>query len=331
MTKANDRLTDFDIVIIGSGIAGLSCARRLAQAGRTSIVVDKGRGLGGRVATRRAEGFQFDHGAQFIHAKNADFAALIKEMTAAGAAADWAIDTTRVRSVGTPGMSSLAKYLATGIEVRQGLQVTRLISTESHWQIEANGCDPFRASRVVITAPSPQVPTLLGTHHPLHPLLARLARVAFAPCLTLMAVIEGNAAPFVAREDPEDDLAWIACDSSKPGRSVQAAQGGHSWVAQASPRFSETFLEEDPIALSARMLPMLCNRIGASSTQVVYATAHRWRYARVTQPLGEAFVKSEDNRLYCGGDWCLGPRVEAAWQSGVAMAEDILRHTTALP
>ena len=77
MTKTNDRLTDFDIVIIGSGIAGLSCARRLAQAGRTSLVVDKGRGVGGRVATRRAEGFQFDHGAQYIYAKNADFAALI--------------------------------------------------------------------------------------------------------------------------------------------------------------------------------------------------------------------------------------------------------------
>ncbi|MFM1879831.1 MAG: hypothetical protein RLZZ344_65 [Pseudomonadota bacterium] len=328
MAKTNDRLTDFDTVIIGSGIAGLSCAHRLAQAGRTSLVVDKGRGLGGRVATRRAEGFQFDHGAQYIHAKNADFAALIKEMTAAGAAADWAIDTARVRSVGTPGMSSIAKYLATGIEVRQGLQVTRLISTGGCWQIEANGCDPFSASRVVITAPSPQVPALLSAHHPL---LARLARVAFAPCLTLMAVIEGNAVPFVTREDPEDDLAWIACDNSKPGRSAQGARSSHSWVAQASTRFSETFLEEDTIALTARMLPMLCDRIGASSTQVVYATAHRWRYARVIQPLGEAFVKSEDNRLYCGGDWCLGPRVEAAWQSGVAMAEDILLHTTALP
>ena len=325
MTKTDDSPNDFDIVIIGSGIAGLSCARRLAKAGRTSVVFDKGRGLGGRVATRRTEGFQFDHGAQYIHAKNADFAAIIREMKAAGAAADWAIDTTRMRAVGTPGMSSVAKYLATGIEVRQGLQVTRLISTEGRWYIEANGCDPFSASRVVITAPSPQIPALLGAHHPL---LARLAPVAFAPCLTLMAVIEGKAALFVAREDPEDDLAWIACDSSKPGRH---AQGASSWVAQAGPRFSETFLEEDPVALTARMLPMLCDRIGASSTQVVYATAHRWRYARVTQPLGEAFIKSEDNRLYCGGDWCLGPRVEAAWQSGVAMAEDILRHTTALP
>ena len=53
------------IAVIGSGIAGLACARRLSDAGYAPILFDKGRGIGGRLATRRTpDGRQFDHGAQ---------------------------------------------------------------------------------------------------------------------------------------------------------------------------------------------------------------------------------------------------------------------------
>jgi predicted NAD/FAD-dependent oxidoreductase len=72
------------IVIIGSGIAGLACARRLAKAGLSPIVLDKGRGIGGRVATRRVGNLQFDHGAQFVNAHGAGFATVLAGLSAAG-------------------------------------------------------------------------------------------------------------------------------------------------------------------------------------------------------------------------------------------------------
>ncbi|MEL0004062.1 MAG: FAD-dependent oxidoreductase [Rhodospirillales bacterium] len=57
------------IVIIGAGITGLSCARTLANHGQASLILEKGRGVGGRVSTRRAQnGMTFDHGAQYISA-----------------------------------------------------------------------------------------------------------------------------------------------------------------------------------------------------------------------------------------------------------------------
>jgi renalase len=67
----------FDIVIIGGGMAGLSAATALAKTGASVTVLDKGRGPGGRMAARRVEigGEQvsFDHGAQYLTARDPAF------------------------------------------------------------------------------------------------------------------------------------------------------------------------------------------------------------------------------------------------------------------
>ncbi len=304
------------VVVIGAGIAGLACARRLAQAGVPTLVLDKGRGIGGRVATRRAEGMQFDHGAQYVTAREEGFVALLRDLAAQGAVAPWADGTGRSHNVGTPGMSALAKALGTGLDVRQNALVSRVQPVAGGWQLRVGDAD-LAAARVVITVPAPQVAGLLGADHPL---VAPLAGVRLAPCLTLMAGIAGPA-PFVTRKDPDDPLAWIAQDSSKPGRPSGAVT---AWVAQAGEAFSVEHLEKDPTQIAALMLPLLCDRLGAAPDSVAHAVAHRWRYARVTQALGQPFLRSADATLYLGGDWCIGPRVEAAWTSGTAIAEDLL-------
>jgi predicted NAD/FAD-dependent oxidoreductase len=325
MTNLLEPVEKVDIAIIGSGITGLSCARRLTLAGLQPLILDKGRGVGGRVATRRVEGYQFDHGAQYVHAKTSGFSRVIEEIISAGAAAHWVCEPDRVRTVGVPGMSSLAKHLADGLALRQGVQVGRIAAHTDGYRIEATGCAPVAVSRVVVTVPAPQIPGLLEKNHPL---LNCLQDVAYAPCLTLMVVVKEHTAAFVSRNDNAHPLSWIARDGSKPGRSTQ---GASTWVAQASPEFSEAHLEDTPELMASCMLPLLCECIGAPLEQVVYAAAHRWRYARVTAPLGQPFLASPDRSLYLGGDWCLGPRVEAAWQSGMAIAEDILLHTPVHP
>ena len=300
------------IVIIGSGLAGLACARRLAEAGLTPIVLDKGRGIGGRVATRRVGDLQFDHGAQFVNAHGAGFAAVLGGLSVQG----WQDGRGRTHSVGVPGMSAIPMALEAGLDIRQGVAVTGLRQDGDGWLLDLQG-GPLRASRVVVTVPAPQVAGLLGAAHPL---VAELAPVRLAPCLTLMAAVTA-AAPFITRQDSGDPLSWIAQDSAKPGRPKGA---GTLWVAQAGEAFSREHLEKTQEEIAALMLPLLCDRLGVTPGLVTHAAAHRWRYARVTQALGQPFLRSPDGTLYLGGDWCIGPRVEAAWTSGTAIADDIL-------
>lgn len=306
------------VVIIGSGIAGLACARTLAAAGFAPVVLDKGRGIGGRLATRRVGAMQFDHGAQYVTAQNPGFGAVLSELHTAGALAEWPDEGDRARYVGRPGMSALAKALGVGLDIRQGVQVMGMTQTRDGWALDL-GDSVLQTRRVVMTVPAPQVAGLLG---PEHPLVAALAPVRLAPCLTLMAAVTAPAS-FTSRQDRDDPLAWIALDNSKRDRP----RGTALWVAQAGQDFSETHLEQDPPSIANAMLPLLCDRLGVTADRVTHAAAHRWRYARVTQALGQPFLTSADCTLHLGGDWCLGPRVEAAWQSGTAIAHDILART----
>ncbi|MBK1646452.1 deoxyribodipyrimidine photolyase [Thiocapsa imhoffii] len=305
------------IAIIGSGMTGLACARKLTDAGYKTVVIDKGRGVGGRLSTRRTrDGWQFDHGAQYMTASSPVFQTLLEQAMSDGAAAEWADGGDRQHIVGVPGMSGLASYLSRGIEIRQGVEVAALQATARGWALSLpEGATLF--DRVVVTVPAPQLSGLLG---PTHPITQAVAEVRLVPCLTLMAVLAPDfKSPFISEVDSEAPLAWIAHDSSKPGRAEL-----NCWVAQASASWSAAHLECDPDAIVARMLPLLCARLSTGMDAVRHAAAHRWRYARVTVPLGRPFVRDPSGTLYAGGDWCLGARVEAAWTSGEAIARSII-------
>ncbi|MFO0912678.1 MAG: NAD(P)/FAD-dependent oxidoreductase [Pirellulales bacterium] len=54
------------VVIVGSGLAGLCCARELTEQGVAVEVLEAGDGVGGRVRTDEVDGFLLDHGFQVL-------------------------------------------------------------------------------------------------------------------------------------------------------------------------------------------------------------------------------------------------------------------------
>lgn len=310
------------IAIVGAGLAGLSCARALVTAGFAPVLLDKGRGVGGRLATRRAEGgLQFDHGAPKLNARDRDFAVVLDEAEAAGVLARWQPDPGASDAgpglVGLPGMSRFARHLARGLEVRTGVTVTGVVREGAGWRIlTGDRAEVF--DRVILTLPAPQVLRLLDAASPLS---ADLSSVTMAPCLTLMAAFPGQGPAVDQDRAPHDgDLDLVTLEASKPGRDT----GLHTWVAHAGVDFSQHYLERDLPGIADRMLPLLCQRIGRQPEAAVHAVAHRWRYATVDRALGRPFLADPSGTLHVGGDWCLGKAAEDAWQSGRAIATDVL-------
>jgi len=303
--------------VIGAGMAGLAVARRLSDAGRSVTVFDKSRGLGGRMATRRAGGFRFDHGAQYFAASGERFLSLVENLTAKGLVARWGED-----HVGVPGMSAPARVLAPQATIVTECTVSSLTRGAMGWSVSTtdglaatDGNGVFAG--VVVAVPAPQaVPLLMSAGSNWDGAI----RATYAPCWALML---GFAARTTLSEDrvrPGDELiAWIARDGSKPGRDPS----GDAIVVHATPAWSRESLEETP-ERAAAALHARFRELTGETADPSFIAAHRWRYALVEQPAGEPFFWDPSARLGACGDWCIGPRVEAAFDSGDGLAGAII-------
>lgn len=305
------------IAIVGAGMAGLRCGTRLAAAGHDVRLFDKGRGPGGRMATRRmrlegaAGEAAFDHGAQYITAKGAAFAAQLEDWAAAGIVAPWPA-AGEGAFVGVPSMNAPLKAMATGLNVSWGVEIAGLTSDAGGWRL--GGVEGIFEA-LVVAVPPEQAARLLA------PVDARLAEMAgsvrSAPCWTLMAAF---AAPLPGADvlRGESVVGWAARNSAKPGRSGIADGALETWVVQATPDWSAAHIEDAPETVAEPLLAALAERMGPLPAPLAVA-AHRWRYAQ-SAGTGDGAVWHAEARLGLCGDWLLGPRVESAWTSGDMLA-----------
>ncbi len=314
------------IAVIGAGMAGLACARLLADKGVGVTVFEKSRRPGGRMATRRAGALQFDHGAQYVTARSDALRAYLNACITAGAAALWTpsgrTDETADWIVGAPGMSGLTRPLAHGLSIVHGVQIAVIIREgQGHALKAGDGARYGPFDGVIVTAPAPQTLKLLG---PVDPAFAALDEVRMSPCWAVLAAFEGaSGADADVLRQPSPAIAWAARDSSKPGRSQ--LRDVETWVLHASPVWSRAHLESDKAEI-ANLLACEFYALAPATLKPppAYIDAHRWRYALVETPLWKQFVQGDDPCLIAAGDWCLGPRVEAAFDSGRAAAQAML-------
>ncbi len=317
-----------DVVVVGAGWAGLSAAARLSEEGLDVVVLEKARGPGGRSATRRQDGFSFDHGAQYFTARHAAFQAKANAWQQAGLVAPWEPriqtfgqrppglnQTPQQRLVAVPGMNAVLSHLAADLDCRFGQRITAM-SHKRHWTLEIEQAEPVQAKSVLLTAPPAQTIRLLGQDHPL---AEQLAAVSLRPTWALMVGFDQPlGCDFDAAFDNQGPLAWLACNSSKPGRKR------HGWVAHASTAWSEANLEISAEAAAEQLFAAFAVRVTqANQVPASVCIAHRWRYAQSPEPLDRQSLVHPPQSLAVAGDWCAGNRVEGAWLSGQSAAEGL--------
>lgn len=307
------------IGIIGAGMAGLTCAAELARHGVASVLFDKGRGPGGRMATRRAEHqgvtLHFDHGAQYFTAHDPAFSAAIENWLLHGAVARWPAAGAHAY-VGTPGMNAPLKYMARDLDVRWGTRIAQVSAMDGGWQMaHADGSE--QVSHCVCAIPAEQTAQLLKTAAPQ---MARFAgRVVSDPCWTVMAAFDAPLPiePDSIREQTAD-ISWAARNSAKPDRS-----GPESWVIQASAEYSREYLELDAEDAAQQILARFLAEHAAARVMPAYITAHRWRYAMPRPNTAPRILWDDRQKIGAAGDWLVRPEVEGAWLSGKALAEAV--------
>lgn len=302
--------------VIGAGISGLLLARRLQATGATVVVLEKSRGYGGRLATKRVGEAIFDQGAQFFTVRDPEFAAQAAAWRNAGWVTDWPGQAPG-RLVGRPAMTAVPKALAEGLDIRREHKVTAACRlADGTWELAVENQPSLRAARLLLTSPVPQSLALLaagGVKLPA-PVHDPLARLAYHPCLALLVVLAGpSAVPPEGIAFSTGPVRWLADKVSKGiAQKAPAAVTVH-----AAPGFSTENYGRSEAEVAALLLPVVAPWLGAP---VVSATLHRWKFSEPKTTHPERCVWLPEPGLGFAGDAFGGPRVEGAALSGLALA-----------
>lgn len=313
-------MTNPDVLIIGGGLAGLTAAHFLLEKGWNSIVLDKGRGPGGRMSTRHAGEARFDHGAQFFSTKTTDFQIFIKKAEIAGVVKKWTpahLEDAHPRWVGSQGMNSLPKFLTQNLNVFTGQKAIRLAPQSNGWKVFTESGHEFSAGALIVTIPSPQALDLLkNSGLELPETFDALQQIEYLPCLAVLARTDKpRFLPSPGSLAPDNQaIIWIA-DNFQKGISPVPAITIH-----ASPAFSQEHLEGDLQATGTKLLELATPYLG--DVQVLDFQIHRWRYSLPYKRFPGPFFKTEtdDFPLLFGGDGFGQGNVEGAFLSGLEMS-----------
>jgi len=294
------------VAIIGAGFAGLTAARLIGSTGATVTVFDKGRKPGGRLATRRGE-FSFNHGCQYASARDPGFLALLQEY----GAQPW---PDARKFAGVPDMASLAERAARALDIRLETQVVALERNDIEWQLVMANGPPVPADTLILAIPAPQAAVLLASTA--HPFGDALAAVHLSPCWCVMLAFDGLVPGIDTLRLTEGPLSWISRETSRPGE----ASGPVRYTLHAAPDWSTQHLMDDKEVVISALSAAFAAATGIT-TPAVHQAAHRWKYALADRPLGQPCLWDKGARLGLCGDWCLDGKLEAAYLSGQAMAE----------
>ena len=339
------------IAIVGAGLAAITCARTLVQAGHSVTIFEKARGVGGSMSNRNSPFGTFDHGAQYFTVRDARFvealqttpktcrpwsANMVQVLDERGRVAAGGLPAREPHWVAKPGMTALAKSWAAPL-ADSILFETRVTHVETDamdknlWQLRTVGADESSHvyagfDAVLLAVPSTQAMDLLATvpksRRPSAATMTKLGKVTVDPCWTLMLAFPQAVQPGLTTLGPQWNaarsthhrIAWLTRESSKPGRGTI-----ERWTVQASAAWSKEHLTDSKDRVEGKLIKAFSEVTGIRAVPS-HVESHRWLYAKTGTPLGQSHIWNAKTGLGLCGDWCLGHRVENAFVSGLELA-----------
>jgi predicted NAD/FAD-dependent oxidoreductase len=343
--------TQLKVVIVGAGLSGLTAASELVDAGAEVTVLDKGRSVGGRLATRRVGDARLDHGAQFFTVRSPAFQRRVDDWLDRGLVTVWnhgfTDDDGHARYVGTDGMNSLAKDLAASVArsgatietstLAFGLRPGSTSGVARRWEVVIDDGSTRPADAVIFTCPLAQTFALLAdvgvwksgdeaTDAAHDAIVARLGidldqtlfRTQYDRTIALLAVVDGpTAIPSPGGvQDGDDVFSFIGDNQAKGVSSIPAV------TFHANAEWSEAHWDDEPAAnldaLEAAAQPWL------GDATIVERELKTWRFATPRTVWPDPCWTTADDTIVVAGDAFAGPRVEGAHNSGLAAAHALL-------
>lgn len=302
-------------VIIGAGMAGLSAAKILSKKGHEVVVLDKGRGVGGRMSTRTINDAKADHGSQYFSVKSPEFQELISELQAENIVAEWTIpQRANVRYVGKKGMNVIPKRLAHNLNIVLNEKVVLISRNE----VKTESGNVYSFDNLIITIPIPQIEDLLIQSQ------IKISNqdqtvfesIHYEPCIAVMTVLNQPTdilgGGIMLENQP---VAWIADNFQKGITQIPTA------TLHASAKYSREHFDDDLQIVAKEMLESISQYITSQNIQSFQV--HRWKFSNAVKRYGKPFYQVENQNIYLAGDGFGMGNVEGAFLSGYRLGNHI--------
>ena len=320
------------IAVVGAGLCGATAAETLTQQGYQVTVFDKGRAAGGRMSSKRTEQGYLDMGAQYFTARSSLFQQQVKRWLDAGAVELWpcktallsndegfislkASEDTQTRFIGVPSMQSPVTALLHGITQVNSCRIQKLDYQQQSWTLfndEGGSYTGFDA--VVLTLPPVQAQQLLA--HSALPELFDNADDVLEPCWAV--AMHTEALPVqdaIFCQHPK--LRFISHQQHKTGRRS-------CYILHFNAVFSGLYLHESAQFWFAEAIAILRQELHVQQ-DITPLVAHRWMYASQNDQIAAPDLIALPNlKLWAGGDWSYGGRVENAYLAGLNLANAVI-------
>ncbi len=303
---------DFDCIILGAGISGLTLARRLSHKGRRVLVVEKSRGVGGRMATRRDENATYDHGAQFYKIPLNSTPTLDNPWSESELAVTWFHDQTAIYKAVPGGLTRLAKQLAKNlnivfeqkaVSVQQGPVLT--VVCESGQQYTSN--------ELFLSAPLPQSLELLSKSQIAYP--KELAQIHYASALVGLFEVQSESAQIQKINYLQDISPEIYSISNQLSKKVSTSL---AFTVVMQPDWSREHFEKNESDTIKRVEEIFSRylRFQDSSFLIRKQQLKKWRFSHPLATHTSAHVVVGENKnIFLLGDAFGGPSIAGALRS----------------
>lgn len=316
-----------DVLVLGAGISGSTCAHVLSKAGFSTTIVEKGRGVGGRMSTRRMEGARIDHGAQFMTVRHPQMKTFLSDWLREKVVYKWYEHVPGRKDIpvglrfrGKDGMTAPVKSLASSSRVESNFFVEK-IQRQKKWVVteQMGQGRELTAEHLVVTFPAPQVLELFkrSAFSLDSETMSRLEKITYTQCLALLGLL---AEPSRLKHPgtcthPVPEVDWVS-DNQIKGVSKTPA-----FTLHASPCYSQRFWDSPDDERCPFLIGIAEEVLGS---KVMQWTSHRWGFAKPIETFGANYFHSPAQALALAGDGFGGERIENAFLSGWEAAQAII-------
>jgi hypothetical protein len=291
-------MTSSDVLIIGAGVSGLLLGSHLKNK---AIILEKSRGVGGRIANRRVEDLGFDHGAPYL----ADDPLVRETLVEFGLEGEVQNDSQGIFLLNS--MTRFPKELTQDLIIKKSTRAEIISRTNESWKVTCDNGEIYESTTLVITAPLPQALELLDKNNLSYS--AELKTVTFIKAVMALIITSDGALPDLPTNSLTHSILPMKLRNLHPS----------GFIIRATPEASDRLFDSSDEMI---LKELESNFLATYSNQPVieYRELKKWRYVTPTTSLPYPFLEVQEN-LFLVGDAFSSPDVRGSILGALLLAE----------